>query len=92
MQTKGWQIFVTGRVQGVGFRFFTQQQATKLHLNGSVRNLADGRVEIIVSGEQRPLQQFTQWLEQGGPRSAKIEHLEYLTWQGDMPHGFHLRY
>ena len=40
--------FVSGKVQGVGFRQHTQEEAQRLELNGWVRNLADGRVEVLV--------------------------------------------
>jgi len=46
------QFFVFGRVQGVGFRFFTLQQAGKLGLKGTVRNRIDGSVEVIAQGTE----------------------------------------
>jgi acylphosphatase len=67
------KIHVTGRVQGVGFRYFTFQQARKLNLCGYVRNLDDGRVEIVASGKQADIDDLIHWLQQGGPPSAKIE-------------------
>ena len=46
------QFFVFGRVQGVGFRFFTLQQAGILGLKGTVRNRIDGSVEVIAQGTE----------------------------------------
>lgn len=43
-------VFVSGRVQGVGFRFFTETAARNLGLTGWVRNLSDGRVEAVIEG------------------------------------------
>lgn len=79
MQTKQFLIF--GRVQGVGFRFFTWQQAQKIGLSGTVRNRDDGSVEVIAQGSEKQLTQFKQWLVQG-PRFAQVENIieqEYLT-------------
>ena len=69
---KQFKIQVSGRVQGVGFRFFTYQQANKLGLVGTVKNLSNGDVEIIVQGEDIVLEKMLRWLEEGGPRSATI--------------------
>ncbi|MFQ5596808.1 MAG: acylphosphatase [Nitrospiria bacterium] len=63
------RLFVSGRVQGVGFRNFTQRKATNLHLAGTVRNLADGRVEIEVDGTREKIEALIQLLRQGPPRS-----------------------
>lgn len=67
-------IIVKGRVQGVYFRAFTQKQAVKLGLTGFVRNLANGDVEIVASGEQAILQQLVSWCHKG-PMLAKVKQL-----------------
>ncbi|OCG23974.1 hypothetical protein A9G11_04955 [Gilliamella sp. wkB108] len=69
------KIHVRGRVQGVGFRFFTHQQALKLGLVGYVRNLDNGDVEIVAQGDSLQIAKLTQWLEQGGPVSSRITHI-----------------
>lgn len=71
-----YKLYITGRVQGVGFRFFTYQQAQKQNLTGYVENLPDGRVKIILCGEETALNTFKHWLENDGIRSAKIEQID----------------
>jgi acylphosphatase len=62
---------VTGRVQGVGFRWWTQQQAKRLGLRGYVRNLADGSVEVQASGSKESLAQLHSLLRRG-PSGAQV--------------------
>ena len=69
------KIRVSGRVQGVGFRFFTHQQAQKLGLVGYVKNLDNGDVEIVAQGDSVQISKLTEWLEQGGPVSARINNI-----------------
>ena len=52
------QVFYEGRVQGVGFRYTTKQLAMGFEVTGWVRNLADGRVEMLVAGEDEELEAF----------------------------------
>lgn len=58
-------VFVSGRVQGVCFRMYTQQQARILGLTGWVKNLPDGRVEVMASGEEMQLGMLKNWLNTG---------------------------
>lgn len=67
--------FISGRVQGVCFRMSSSQQAKLLGLTGWVRNLDDGRVEVIASGEVSLIEQFRQWLAHG-PDMAKVINVE----------------
>ncbi|MCX8586910.1 MULTISPECIES: acylphosphatase [unclassified Gilliamella] len=69
------KIIVSGSVQGVGFRFFTYQQAVKIGLVGYVKNLENGAVEIIAQGNNQQISQLILWLEHGGPRSARITQI-----------------
>jgi len=62
-------FYVEGRVQGVGFRFFVEDEANRLGVCGYVRNLYDGRVEVYALGEEVLLQQLRSLLEQGPPGS-----------------------
>ncbi|WP_392552242.1 acylphosphatase [Orbus wheelerorum] len=66
-------IRVSGRVQNVGFRFFTYQKAHKLKLVGYVRNLIDGEVEIVACGKKIQLEALIRWISLGGPSSADIK-------------------
>ena len=59
------RIVVKGRVQGVYFRVYTQKMATKLAINGTVRNRTDGCVEIQAAGEAQNMQEFVQWCHKG---------------------------
>lgn len=71
-----FRIRVSGRVQGVGFRWFTRQAAQELGgLTGRVRNLPDGRVEVEVAGDAERLEAFRGRLLQG-PAGAWVAGLE----------------
>jgi len=75
---KGIHCFVTGRVQGVCFRLLTQKQASQYGLTGWVRNLPDGRVEVIAFGNQQQLDNLNCWLE-SGPGMAQVTNLQCET-------------
>jgi acylphosphatase len=66
---------VTGIVQGVGFRYYTRDEALRLGLRGWVRNLDDGRVEVVAEGPEEALQQLVAWLGRG-PRSARVDRVD----------------
>ena len=68
------QFFVFGRVQGVGFRFFTLQQAGKLGLKGTVSNRIDGSVEVIAQGTEDQISLMRAWLLDG-PKTATVERV-----------------
>ena len=65
---------VSGRVQGVWFRAWTRETAQKLGLVGWVRNLPDGRVEVLARGPRDALARFEELLV-AGPPTARVEHL-----------------
>ena len=69
--TAAIQFRVSGRVQGVGFRYATQQAARDIGVNGWVRNRRDGDVEGVAEGETTSLDAFVDWLRQG-PRHAVV--------------------
>ncbi|HDQ16602.1 MAG TPA: acylphosphatase [Candidatus Vogelbacteria bacterium] len=56
---------ITGRVQGIGFRFFIKNQADDLGLIGFVRNLEDGSVQVVAEGEEKKLSKFEDILRKG---------------------------
>jgi acylphosphatase len=67
---KRWriQVLYSGRVQGVGFRYQTKRQATGFEVSGTVRNLLDGRVELIAEGERTELEERRRDMDRGHGR------------------------
>ena len=65
-------IWVSGRVQGVGFRAFVQQEGMMLGLTGWVRNLGYDQVETLAEGGRAALEEFAQAV-QSGPRGSRVE-------------------
>ena len=72
-------VFISGQVQGVGFRFYTKGQADKLGLFGWIKNLSDGRVEAILQGPKDKVEQLITWCKEGIP-AAQVSSIE-VTWQ-----------
>ena len=68
------QLIIKGRVQGVCFRASTQKQASKLQLDGWVKNRPDGDVEILVRGEAAVLDEFIAWCHKG-PVFARVDQV-----------------
>jgi acylphosphatase len=68
-------IIVSGKVQGVGFRYFSQMKAVQYGITGWAKNLADGSVEIVASGSKDQLDPFIEDLRVGNPFS-KINNIE----------------
>ena len=75
---------VTGRVQGVGFRWSARREAERLGLRGSVRNRADGSVEVHAEGPRDAVASFRAWLERG-PRGAQVVRVEPIASDGPLP-------
>lgn len=69
------KIFVSGLVQGIFFRQFIQQKAKELELKGFVRNLDDGRVEVVAEGKDENVNQLVEACKQGPPQ-AEISGVE----------------
>ena len=63
------RLVLSGRVQGVGFRWFVRQAGQELRLAGTVRNLPDGRVEIEAAGDPETLAAFRERVREGPPGS-----------------------
>lgn len=68
------RYFVSGIVQGVGFRYFTQDEAERLRLAGFVRNLRDGRVEVYAIGPVEKLARLRALLARG-PRGSMVQNV-----------------
>ena len=78
MKRKRLQIYYSGNVQGVGFRYTAKSVATGFEVTGTVRNLADGRVELIAEGDKTELEAFRQAIRDEG-----LEHFirdEAVQW------------
>jgi len=69
------RYLVSGIVQGVGFRYFIQDEAERLHLSGFVRNLRDSRVEVYAIGSAENLARLRTIIERG-PRGAMVQHVD----------------
>ena len=72
------RAIVRGRVQGVGFRYFVQREASALGLGGYVRNQWDGSVEVVAEGPRQSLERLRARLSVG-PRSAYVQEVN-ATW------------
>jgi acylphosphatase len=81
-------VFVSGRVQGVNFRYYTQRKAQELGLTGWVRNLWDGRVEAVFEGEKENVEKVIDFCKRGPP-GAYVSDLDvkWENWTGEF-HGF----
>lgn len=76
MELRGYRI--RGRVQGVGFRWWTRRTATDLGLGGHVRNMPDGSVEVHVAGDADVLDALEKSLWHG-PSAARVDEVERLS-------------
>ena len=68
------RYIVTGRVQGVGFRWFVEKEARAIGVGGWVRNNDNGNVEVLASGTQQQLERLRKSLETG-PRAARVDEV-----------------
>ncbi len=86
------EIIVTGLVQGVYYRVYTEREAARLSLKGWVRNRPDGCVEIVAEGEKEAVRQLVRWCGQGPP-GAIVEGVQvvWFQWSGRFD-GFSIRY
>jgi len=82
---------ISGRVQGVGFRYFVQAVASREQLTGWVRNLEDGRVETAAAGEPDAIERFDRAIRQG-PASARVDDVKVdETYPMRSETSFHIR-
>jgi acylphosphatase len=83
-------MFIEGKVQGVGFRWWTVGEAARLGLAGWVRNRRDGRVEVLAIGDPAVLDRLAE-LCAAGPSGARVDRIERLPAEDDGSVGFEER-
>lgn len=83
--TKAITASVTGRVQGVGFRYTTREIGRRLGLAGWVRNRPDGSVEVWAQGDEEALAEFAQFLKEGPP-AARVHRVSISDVDPDPTH------
>jgi acylphosphatase len=92
MATASVRLIIRGRVQGVGFRYATVDQARRLGLDGWARNLPDGAVEVVAAGDAEAVERLVAWCRQGPP-SARVATVERAEGPQEIaPAGFAVRY
>ena len=75
-------LAISGRVQGVGFRFYMERKARELGIAGWVRNRRDGSVESVVQGEPGAVDRMITWARQG-PASAVVAEVKVSEGEGE---------
>ena len=85
-----YRYLVSGRVQGVGYRYFAMRTAESMGVSGFARNLADGRVEVVGEGPEEVLAEFEQKLRQG-PAFSSVASLDCTPIPERGSRGFHVR-
>ncbi len=85
MQTT--RFIISGKVQHVFFRASAKEKAIELNLTGRVKNLSDGSVEIIATGNEESLKHLEEWCAEG-PRRARVDKLVKQTLPLQVFHGF----
>ncbi len=90
MARKAVRLIVQGRVQGVGYRWWTRETARGLGLDGWVRNLADGSVEALVIGEAQAIDQLVARCHEGPP-AARVSAVAVQSAKDDGSRGFEQR-
>ncbi len=88
------RFVISGRVQGVGFRYFVQSAAVRESMSGWVRNLDDGRVEAAAAGETEAMERFERAIRQGPP-AARVDRVlvddSFPMGAAESQAGFHIR-
>jgi acylphosphatase len=90
--TASIQVFYEGNVQGVGFRYTVRQIAKGFDVTGSVRNLPDGRVELLASGDENEVRSFLEAIGQSELRGHIRKHTEVPLSDAPPFRGFEIRH
>ena len=72
------KYLISGQVQGVGYRYFAQRSSAKHQVRGYVKNLGDGRVEVLVEGNAKAVEEFRHDLA-AGPAYSRVGQIEELV-------------
>lgn len=87
---QAYKVHVEGRVQGVGFRYYTEKEAKRLGITGWVRNCADGSVEAMICGSEEQVNAMLTWLRHG-PSSAEVTQTLVIAADSDpIPDAFRI--
>jgi len=74
--------YVDGKVQGVFYREAAKRKAKELEITGWIRNLSDGRVEILICGDLEPIEEMREWLWDGSPAADVTDvDVDELPWE-----------
>ena len=84
-------MFISGKVQGVSFRYYLMKEAQRLGILGWVKNLEDGRMEVIAQGKEEDLQEFLRHCRKGPPY-AEVEKVETKEMPEQEFEGFEIKY
>ena len=87
-----FHILVSGRVQGVGYRYFCKEKASKTNCSGWVKNLPDGRVEAEIQGEESDVLNLLSLLRKGPPMGYVIDIVKYEIPLEEKEKRFQIRY
>ena len=85
------RVFISGKVQRTGFRDWVVRRATDLGVVGWVRNLKDGRVEMLVAGDEEATTELIEACREGPPH-ARVDHVETRADSERLPKGFTKRF
>ena len=85
--TRAVRYLIAGRVQGVYYRAATAARAQQLRMRGVVRNLPDGRVEVIAAGDDAAQRELAVWLWHGPP-AARVDSVQVEEWLEAVDEGF----
>jgi acylphosphatase len=88
---KAIRAVASGKVQGVGFRWFVREQARRVGVDGWVRNCPDGSVEVLAAGAPESVDALVRAVRRG-PSAARVDVLNVLPAGGEVaPHPFTIR-
>jgi acylphosphatase len=83
------RVIISGRVQGVGFRYSCRRVAEGQGVSGWARNLADGRVEVCFEGDAGAVERLVDWCRRG-PSHADVDDVDVVQEEPQGERGFHL--